>query len=846
MKPNCSAHVPAITLLLAAMAAPAFAQCATQWLPGDGRPGTDGPVGAAMWDPDGAGPAAPVLVVAGGFSAVGDLRAYGAALYDPVLGTWSLLGSGPGASIGVLAPQPNGDLYGAGTETVSGFTTYFVARWTGTSWARLGTSTNSYISALAVLPNGDVVAGGAFTIAGNVFANGLARWNGSVWTPLGAGVTGTATGAGASVNSLTVLPNGDLVAAGRFTTAGVVSANNIARWDGTAWFPLGTGLQPAAGPFSYAWGQAVACLPNGDVLAGGTFATGGGVVARWDGTAWSALGTGWYTKVNAIRVLPNGDVLAGGDNGAYGYNIARWNGVSWASLGAGTTGYPFAVISLSELPNGDVVAAGSFSTIGGVLATNIARWDGTAWSAMAVDHSIPDNGISAASILPNGNLVAGGSFRFAGAAVANGIAQRVGGNWGPMGTGILPNSVAAVAVLPNGDIIAGGTFTSAGGVAANNIARWDGVAWSPLGVGVTGGVARLFVRRNGDLIASNYAGIWRWDGLAWTQISAAVAVAVVTELANGDLVAAGHLLVGGGVAVARWTGTTWVPWVPGYWSAVNDLVELPNGDLLLSGRWVYGGTIVNSLVARWNGGNWWIEGLPTLPNSSSLAPVNALSVLPDGSVLAAGNFSAISGVPAANIARWDGQHWSAVGAGLTSNINGSTASASAMLRAPNGDVVVVGSFTSAGTQVSLQTARLTTTCPATAVSFGSGCVGAGGANVLASKSLPWVGSTYTAEATGLAPVGLAVGVRSLSATSIPLSAILPQGLPGCTLLAAPGGTDIYVPTGGRVVMSFPIPNLAVLAGQVVYQQVVSLELDAALNITALTSTNALTATIGVF
>jgi WD40 repeat protein len=623
---------------------------------------------------------------------------------------------------------------------------------------------NSYIGALAVLPNSDVVAGGAFTIAGNVFANGIARWNGSAWAPLGAGVTGTATGAGASVNSLTVLPNGDLVAAGRFTTAGGVSANNIARWDGTAWFPLGTGLQPAPGPFQYAWAQAVACLPNGDVLAGGTFATGGGVVARWDGTQWSSLGTGWYTRVNTILVLPNGDVLAGGDNGSYGYNIARWNGVSWANLGAGTTGSPFWVSSLSELPNGDVVAAGSFSVVGGVLAANIARWDGAAWSAMAVDHSIPDSGISAAAFLPNGDLVAGGYFRFVGAALANGIARRVGVNWVPMGTGMPNYGVAAVVVLPNGDVIAGGTFTSAGGVPANNIARWTGVVWSPLGVGVTGGVSRLFVSRNGDLIASNASGIWRWDGLAWTQISVAVGVAVVTELANGDLVAAGHLLAGGGVAVARWTGTTWVPWVPGYWSAVNAMVELPNGDLLLSGSWASSGTNVNSLVARWNGVNWWIEGLPTLTNSST-APVNAMTVLPDGSVLAAGSFSAINGVPAASIARWDGLQWSAVGAGLTGSINGSTSAASnaaAMVRAPNGDVVLVGNFTSAGTQVSLLTARLTTTCPATAVSFGVGCTGAGGANVLTAKSLPWVGSTYTAEATGLSQSACAACPRRRS------------------------------------------------------------------------------------
>ena len=37
-----------------------------------------------------------------------------------------------------------------------------------------------------------------------------------------------------------VLPNGELVAAGYFPTVGGVTANSIARWDGSAWSAMGT------------------------------------------------------------------------------------------------------------------------------------------------------------------------------------------------------------------------------------------------------------------------------------------------------------------------------------------------------------------------------------------------------------------------------------------------------------------------------------------------------------------------------------------------------------------------------------------------------------------------------
>ncbi|MBC7447161.1 MAG: cadherin domain-containing protein [Hymenobacteraceae bacterium] len=61
---------------------------------------------------------------------------------------------------------------------------------------------------------------------------------------------------------------------------------------------------------------ALAVLPNGDVVAGGLFMDAGGNpnanrVARWDGTAWQALGTSTNGSVRALGVA-NGKIYAGG------------------------------------------------------------------------------------------------------------------------------------------------------------------------------------------------------------------------------------------------------------------------------------------------------------------------------------------------------------------------------------------------------------------------------------------------------------------------------------------------------------------------------------------------------
>ncbi|HZN40787.1 MAG TPA: hypothetical protein VFD82_18425, partial [Planctomycetota bacterium] len=137
-------------------------------------------------------------------------------------------------------------------------------------------------------------------------------------------------------------------------------------------------------------------------------------------------------------------------------------------------------------------------------------------------------------------------------------------------------------------------------------------------------------------------------------------------------------------------------------------------------------------------------------------------------------------------------------------------------------------------------------CPASATPFGAGCVGSGGPNALSATSLPWTGSMFTSFATGMPGNAVAIGVLGFSTISVPLSSILPQGVPGCTLLVSPDLLDLLLPAAGSVQAQLAIPNAAVLAGQIVHQQVVPVEFDLVGNIVALTSTNGLTLTIGTW
>jgi hypothetical protein len=181
--------------------------------------------------------------------------------------------------------------------SAGGINTDNIAAWDGNSWSTFNTGLQDLVTGVnaIVVYNGDLYAGGNFTAASSTTLCGLARWNGTTWSSVASNIS-------SSTNFVTInafaIYNNNLYAAGEFTNIGGTVASNIAKWNGTTWSALGTGIQ--GGQDVVHWGT-VRTLQvfNNELYAGGTFTNAGGIpaknIAKWNGTSWAALGTGINT-----------------------------------------------------------------------------------------------------------------------------------------------------------------------------------------------------------------------------------------------------------------------------------------------------------------------------------------------------------------------------------------------------------------------------------------------------------------------------------------------------------------------------------------------------------------------
>jgi hypothetical protein len=162
-----------------------------------------------------------------------------------------------------------------------------------------------------------------------------------------------------------------------------------------------------------------------DLYAAGVFESAGGIpanaIAKWNGSTWSALGSGIIGQVNALAVIGT-DLYAGGYFTRRGEvsadYIAKWNGSAWSPLGSAVDSWVYALAASGT----DLYAGGSFSfgAAGGLPARCIAKWDGNAWSALG---SGMDSFVYALAVDGAGHLFVGGQFSLAGTNVSPFIAQ---------------------------------------------------------------------------------------------------------------------------------------------------------------------------------------------------------------------------------------------------------------------------------------------------------------------------------------------------------------------------------------------------------------------------------------
>ena len=652
------------------------------------------------------------LYFGGGFWSAGNVLSPCIVRYSPASGQWSEVGQGittialAQPDVSAVAVDAGGNVYIGGKFTEAGGTKVNgIARWDGRLWSPLGSGTDKLVKALVVDAAGNLYAGGSFTVAGGVSANHVARWNGSQWSALGGGVNG-------DVESLVLDGAGQLYAGGVFTTAGNRPAHNIACWSGQDWTAL------ADGPIEGTDAQ-VECLAvdaAGVLYAGGGFTNAGGVVAqhiaKWDGQHWSALGSGVNGTVYTLRAGAAGEIFAGGlfsqAGGLSVSRVARWADGAWSGLGAG---FPSGgdVRTLARTANGRLYAGGTFGRSGDGVAQHVAVWDGAAWSALDTG-SDGDGGVLASD--GQGNLYVGGDFTTLRNIQANYVARWDGVRWESLGSG-LGGGVLALAHDQVGTLYASGQFAAAGGVSARFIARWNGTNWSPLGEGLNGPAFALATDRAGNLYAGGIftrAGdedaslVAKWDGTNWTALGTGLGdgrgtAARVTGLgcdAAGNLYAAGVFYQAGDRVVtniAKWDGAAWSSLGSGITES-SFTVQQPvlcdqRGNVYVGGGLLGAGGVAVSGIAKWDGTAWSALGKGVFFGTSSVGSVLGMTLDANDELYAGGAFMGAGEVPASYIAKWDGASWSAVGAGVNGGVL-------AMLIHSDKCLYAAGYFTTAG------------------------------------------------------------------------------------------------------------------------------------------------------
>src|SRR5207245_1766726 len=89
-------------------------------------------------------------------------------------------------------------------------------------------------------------------------------------------------------------------------------------------------------------------------------------IAKWNGSSWTALGSGLNGSVAALAVSGS-DVYA-----AEGGLVAKWNGSTWSTLGSMDS----LVLALA-VSGSDLYAGGWFTREGASAANYIAKWNGS-------------------------------------------------------------------------------------------------------------------------------------------------------------------------------------------------------------------------------------------------------------------------------------------------------------------------------------------------------------------------------------------------------------------------------------------------------------------------------------
>lgn len=501
-----------------------------------------------------------------------------------------------------------------------------------------------------------VLVAGPFASIGGLAAPGAAWWDGDRWRAMGAGVTG-------SIRTAFEFDDGTgpaLIVAGNFTVNGT-SIQAVARWRNNAWESVGS---PAINGF-----PAQNCIDlvthddgSGVKLFGAFASFNSPRVMRCDAGAWTDIsGAIVSNSVGALAAIEEGPLrglyVGGGFfsvGGALISRIARWDGATWSALGGGQP----ALTSVFDLEpfNATAETSGLYALVrlqGGNPDARLLRYSGTSWSDAPPD--VPR--------LPMRTIRADGAERMCFADAEEGVLAWDGAvveRVGPAQESVATFDIKEGQAPGEDAVVIGGSF----GLDNSTLTAWE--------------TPKYFARLRNDA--------WRRldNGLPYpvdclTTIDFGAGPSLLASMRQGE-----------DEVIVRLRDGVWETHsvIPGAWTLARRIARFDRGGApdeatlyaaIGGGYPFYNASDAHRGLTRWNGVEWRrIGGGLTNGVTSAGAPIpgwgRALAVFDDGrgggpQLYVGGRFAEADGVPALNIARWDGAAWSPVGAGLHGRVH---------------------------------------------------------------------------------------------------------------------------------------------------------------------------------
>lgn len=250
---------------------------------------------------------------------------------------------------------------------------------------------------------------------------GIAKWNGTYWDSLGAGIQGGVFNQ--------IIYNEELYVMGRFGVAGQDTVKSISKWDGENWFSCGF---PYSNNGVFNITIKAATVFNGNLYVGGNFWSSDETVkdvAFYDGTNWNPVGNGIQGFADDVTdlIVFNDEIYVCGDfkvsSGNDGNKIMKLKNDTWVNVG-GSFDSELAQVSQMKIIHDKLYVFGLFESVGGgIPATNIAIWDGEKWCGTG---TIMDGKITSAAVYQESLIIAGGFDEIDGIEISE-LAKWVGG-----------------------------------------------------------------------------------------------------------------------------------------------------------------------------------------------------------------------------------------------------------------------------------------------------------------------------------------------------------------------------------------------------------------------------------